>query len=399
MNKKPLAGLRVVEMGTLIAGPFCGRLLADFGADVIKVEPPGDGDPMRLWGQAVKEGSSLWWSAQSRNKKCVTINLRLKEGQELARKLIKEADILIENFRPGRMEQWGLGYEDLKKENDGLIMIRISGFGQTGPYRDKTGFGSVGEAMGGLRYLTGYPDRAPTRVGIAIGDSLAAMFGTIGALMAVYNRDINGGSGQYIDVALYEAVFALMESSLPEYDKLGMVRERTGSFLPKVAPSNIYETKDGSYIVIGANNDNIFSRFVKVMGHPELAEDPRYSKHSARGERQAELDEMINGWTKEYDIKELNKMMDDAGVPAGPIYSIADIVEDQHYLARNMILKIQDQVWGEIKHPGIVPVMSETPGGVNWAGPRLGQHNEEVYSSVLDFSAEDIEDLKQRGII
>ncbi len=399
MNKKPLAGLRVVEMGTLIAGPFCGRLLADFGADVIKVEPPGDGDPMRLWGQAVKEGSSLWWSAQSRNKKCVTINLRLKEGQELARKLIKEADILIENFRPGRMEQWGLGYEDLKKENDGLIMIRISGFGQTGPYRDKTGFGSVGEAMGGLRYLTGYPDRAPTRVGIAIGDSLAAMFGTIGALMAVYNRDINGGSGQYIDVALYEAVFALMESSLPEYDKLGMVRERTGSFLPKVAPSNIYETKDGSYIVIGANNDNIFSRFVKVMGHPELAEDPRYSKHSARGEQQAELDAMINSWTKEYDIKDLNKMMDDAGVPAGPIYSIADIVEDQHYLARNMILKIQDQVWGEIKHPGIVPVMSETPGGVDWAGPRLGQHNEEVYSSVLSFSAEDIEDLKQRGII
>ncbi len=399
MNKKPLAGLRVVEMGTLIAGPFCGRLLADFGADVIKVEPPGDGDPMRLWGQAVKEGSSLWWSAQSRNKKCVTINLRLKEGQELARKLIKEADILIENFRPGRMEQWGLGYEDLKKENDGLIMIRISGFGQTGPYRDKTGFGSVGEAMGGLRYLTGYPDRAPTRVGIAIGDSLAAMFGTIGALMAVYNRDVNGGSGQFIDVALYEAVFALMESSLPEYDKLGMVRERTGSFLPKVAPSNIYETKDGSYIVIGANNDNIFSRFVKVMGHPELADDPRYSKHSARGERQAELDEMINGWTKEYDIKELNKMMDDAGVPAGPIYSIADIVEDQHYLARNMILKIQDQVWGEIKHPGIVPVMSDTPGGVDWAGPRLGQHNEEVYSSVLGFSATEIEDLKKRGVI
>ncbi|MBS4021115.1 MAG: CoA transferase [Dethiobacter sp.] len=399
MKDKPLQGLRLVELGSVVAGPFCGRLFADFGAEVIKVEPAGEGDPLRTWGQATKDGSSLWWSTQSRNKKCVTINLREKEGQHLARRLIKEADILVENFRPGRLEGWGLSYEDLKKDNPGLIMVRISGFGQDGPYRDKTGFGSVGEAMGGLRYITGYPDLAPPRIGIAIGDSLAAMFGFMGAMMAVYHRDVNGGVGQYIDVALYESVFALMESILPEYDKLGLIRQRTGTSLPKVAPSNNYETSDGTYIVIGANKDNIFRRFAEVMGHPEVAADPRYATHAARGENQHELDEMINGWTKNYAMAELQTMMDEAGVPAGPIYSIADIVKDPQYLFRNMIREVNDSVWGNIKHPGIVPKLSETPGDIGWAGPRLGEHNREIYKELLKLSDTELEQLIADKII
>ncbi|KKM09680.1 hypothetical protein SY88_17515 [Clostridiales bacterium PH28_bin88] len=399
MAKKPLEGLRVVEMGTLIAGPFCTRLLGDFGAEIIKVEPPGEGDPMRVWGNAHKKGRSLWWTSQSRNKKCVTIDLRKVEGQELARNLIAKADILVENFRPGRMEEWGLGYKDLKNINQGLIMVRISGFGQTGPYRSKVGFGSVGEAMGGLRYVTGYPDRPPTRIGISIGDSLASLFGALGAMVAVYNRKVNGGSGQEIDVALYEAVFALMESSLPEYDKLGYIRERTGTFLPKVAPSNTYDTKDGKHIIIGANNDNIFKRLMKLMGRPELADDPRYATHLARGERQQELDEMINRWTKQYLLEELNEMLDRAAVPAGPIYSIAEIVKDPHYWARGMIREIQDPDWGTVKQPGVVPKLSETPGDIYWSGPGLGEHNQEIYQNLLHLTVDEINSLAQKGII
>ncbi len=399
MAKKALEGLRVVEMGTLIAGPFCTRLLADFGAEVIKVEPPGGGDPMRQWGQAHKDDRSLWWSCQSRNKKCVTLNLREHEGQELARKLAAKADILVENFRPGRMEEWGLGYEALKEINPGLIMVRISGFGQTGPYKHKVGFGSVGEAMGGLRYLTGYPDRPPTRVGISIGDSLASIFGALGAMMAVYHRDVNGGSGQYIDVALYEVVFALMESSLPEYDKLGHVKERTGTKLPKIAPSNSYDTKDGKYIIIGANNDNIFRRLCRLMGKEEMADDPRYATHTSRGERQDELDDLINQWTQQYTLEQLVKMLNDASIPAGPIYSIADIVNDPHYRARDMILEVLDPVWGNIKHPGIVPKFSETPGDIQWAGPGLGEHNDEVYRGLLGMSDSELDYLKNKGIV
>ncbi|MFZ5944847.1 MAG: CaiB/BaiF CoA transferase family protein [Bacillota bacterium] len=398
MNK-PLEGLRVIEMGTLIAGPFCGRMLADFGAEVIKIEPPKEGDPLRVWGEAVKENRSLWWTAQARNKKCITLNLREKDGQELAKRLIGEADILIENFRPGRMEDWGLGYEELKKVNSGLIMVRISGFGQDGPYKDKVGFGSIGEAMGGLRHLTGYPDRPPTRVGISIGDSLASLFGALGAMMAVYHRDINGGSGQYIDVALYEAVFALMEGQLTEFYKTGAIKERTGTKLPKIAPSNAYDTKDGKYIIIGANNDNIFRRLCKLMGKPEMADNTKYATHLARGEVQDELDEMINDWTKGFTLSELDKMLNESSIPAGPIYSMKEISEDVHYQARDMLLDAVDEVWGEIKQPGIVPKLSETPGSVDWVGPALGEHNEEVYLKVAGLTEEEYSNFKVKGII
>ncbi|KJS88360.1 MAG: hypothetical protein JM58_00895 [Peptococcaceae bacterium BICA1-8] len=398
MNK-PLEGLRVVEMGTLIAGPFCGRLLADFGAEVIKIESPKEGDPLRVWGEVVKENRSLWWTAQARNKKCVTLNLREKEGQELAKRLISEADILIENFRPGRMEDWGLGYEDLKKVNPSLIMVRISGFGQDGPYKDKVGFGAIGEAMGGLRHLTGYPDRPPTRVGISIGDSLASLFGALGAMMAVYNRDINGGSGQYIDVALYEVVFALMEGQLMEFYRTGAIKERAGTKLPKIAPSNAYDTKDGKHIIIGANNDNIFLRLCKLMDKPEMADNTRYATHIARGEVQDELDEMVNDWTKGFTLSELDKMLNESSIPAGPIYSMKEISEDPHYQARDMLLDAVDEIWGEIKQPGIVPKLSETPGSVDWVGPALGEHNEEVYLKVAGLTEEEYRDFKVKGII
>ncbi len=399
MSNMPLKGIKVVEMGTLIAGPYCGHLLANFGAEVIKVEPPKMGDPMRVWGKATKEDRSLWWSVQSRNKKCVTLDLRKEEGQSIARKLIKEADILIENFRPGRMEGWNLGFKDLVEVNPKLIMVRITGFGQTGPYRDKTGFGSVGEAMGGLRYVTGYPDRPPSRIGISIGDSVAAMFGAIGALMALYNRDLNNGPGQEIDVALYESIFALMESSLIEYDKLGYLRERTGTVLPGIAPSNIYPTKDGKGIIIGANQDNIFKRLAELMEQPELGEDPKYATHVARGERQIELDEIVSNWTEQYDRDELNEMLDKAAVPAGPIYSIADIVNDVQYAARDMIREMEDPVWGKVKHPGIVPKLSETPGDIQWTGPGLGEHNHEIYGDLLGLPKQKIEELSSSGII
>ena len=399
MSNMPLKGIKVVEMGTLIAGPYCGHLLANFGAEVIKVEPPKIGDPMRVWGKATKEDRSLWWSVQSRNKKCVTLDLRKEEGQSIARKLIKEADILIENFRPGRMEGWNLGFKDLVEVNPKLIMVRITGFGQTGPYRDKTGFGSVGEAMGGLRYVTGYPDRPPSRIGISIGDSVAAMFGAIGALMALYNRDLNNGPGQEIDVALYESIFALMESSLIEYDKLGYLRERTGTVLPGIAPSNIYPTKDGKGIIIGANQDNIFKRLAELMEQPELGEDPKYATHVARGERQIELDEIVSNWTEQYDRDELNEMLDKAAVPAGPIYSIADIVNDVQYAARDMIREMEDPVWGKVKHPGIVPKLSETPGDIQWTGPGLGEHNHEIYGDLLGLPKQKIEELSSSGII
>lgn len=394
MSNRPLKGVRVLEMGTLIAGPFCTKQLAEFGAEVIKVEAPEGGDPLRVWGQSTKEGHSLWWSVQSRNKKSVTIDLRKPEGQELIKRLVKDCDILVENFRPGQMEKWGLGYEDLEKINPGLIMVRISGFGQTGPYRNKAGFGSVAEGMGGIRYLSGYPDRPPSRIGISIGDSLAALYGVIGAMMALYQRKVNKGRGQVVDVALYEAVFALMESSVPEFDKLGYIRKRTGSILPNIVPSNVYDTKDGNMIIIGANNDNIFRRLTKIMNKPELADMPEYSTHLARGERQEELDDIVNEWTKTIPIAELQKMLDDAGVPAGPIYNIADILNDPHYSAREMVQEVEDPVWGPLKHPGIVPKLSLTPGKIEWAGPGLGEHNREVFQGLLGMTDDEFEKIK-----
>ncbi|MFZ3322144.1 MAG: CaiB/BaiF CoA-transferase family protein [Usitatibacter sp.] len=396
MEKRgPLAGLKVVEMGTLIAGPYCARLLAEFGADVVKVETPGEGDPLRKW-RKLHEGNSLWWYAQARNKKSVAINLRDPEGQEIVRGLAKGADIVVENFRPGTMEKWGLGYDALSKDNPGLVMVRISGFGQTGPYRDRPGFGAIGESMGGMRYLTGYPDRAPVRVGISIGDSLAALFGVIGALTAIHHR-AQSGKGQVIDVALYEAVFAMMESMLPEYGLGGFVRERTGASLPGIVPSNTYPCKDGKYIVIGANADSIFKRMMRAIGRADLADDPSLATNDGRVKRTAELDTVIGEWTSRHSLDDALQVLDQAEVPSGRIYSIADIVADMHYRARGMIErhKLGDH---DLLLPGIVPKLSDTPGRTKWVGPRLGEHTSEVLAG-LGFGTEKIAELRARGVV
>ncbi|MCL5046560.1 MAG: CoA transferase [Actinobacteria bacterium] len=395
---KALSRLRVLELGTLIGGPFAGRIFADFGAEVIKVEPPGVGDPLRNW-RIVHEGTSLWWYSQSRNKKSVTLDLRNPEGQRIARDLACKADVVIENFRPGTLEKWGLGYDKLSEINPGLVMIRVSGYGQTGPYRDKAGFGVVGEAMGGLRHITGYPDRPPTRVGISLGDSLAALYGVIGALMALYHRDIAGGRGQYIDIALYEAVFSLMESTIPEYDQFGFIRERTGSTLPGIAPSNIYPSSDGKYVVIGGNGDAIFKRLMKVVGRPDLADDERFAGNQGRVQHAEFLDQTISEWTSRHTLKEVMAALDEAAVPAGPIYNAADMVQDPHYLARGMIETVQVPGLGPLKIPGVVPKLSETPGRTEWPGPKLGEHNEEVYCGLLGLKAEELDRLRGLGVI
>jgi succinyl-CoA--D-citramalate CoA-transferase len=398
-SKRPLEGVRVLEMGTLLAGPFCAHLLADFGAEVIKIEPPGRGDPMRGWGSQYK-GQSLWWQMLSRNKKCITLNLKEAKGQEIFCELVKKSDIGVENFRPGTLERWNLGYDRLKSVNERFILVRVSGYGQTGPYKDRAGFGSVAEAFGGLRYTTGYPDRPPTRVGISLGDSLAGTFGAIGALMALYHRDIgNGGSGQVVDIGIYEAVFKMMESIIPDYKHLGRVRERTGSVLPGVAPSNIYPTQDKKYVVIAANADSVFSRLTECMGRPELAKDPDFATHEARGAHMEDLDKIISEWTPEWDSKELIELLAKAGVPAGPICSAADIIEDPHYWAREMLLSFADPKLGEMIIPGIVPKLSETPGGVSWLGPALGEHNQEIYQDLLDFDDQHYNSLAAEDIV
>ncbi|WP_188456240.1 CaiB/BaiF CoA transferase family protein [Virgibacillus oceani] len=394
-----LEGLKVLELGSLIAGPFAGRLMAEFGADVIKVEPPGKGDPLRDWRHIYKD-QSLWWRLQARNKKSLTIDLKKKEGQEIIQSLVKECDIIIENFRPGTLEKWNIGYDQLSAINPGIIMVRVSGYGQTGPYRDKTGFGSVGESMGGIRHLTGYPDRAPTRAGISLGDSLAAMYAVIGALMAVYHRDVKGtGEGQIVDVALYEAVFSLMESMLPEYDKFGVVRQRTGSSLPGIAPSNTYQCKDGKYIVIGGNGDAIFRRLMCAIGDRELAEDERFTSNKGRAAHADFLDSRIEDWTKTVNLETAIQTLDDAKVPAGAIYSIEDIVKDPQYLAREMIQQFDLGNDDALKIPGVVPKMSRTPGGTNWLGPDLGEHTGQILKDLLAFDEERIAKLKNEGII
>jgi succinyl-CoA--D-citramalate CoA-transferase len=398
-SARPLEGVRVIEMGSLLAGPFCGQLLGDFGAEVIKVEPPGKGDPMRVWGRHRKEGRTLWWPIIARNKKSVTLNLREAEGQELARKLIAEADVLIENFRPGTMEKWGLGYDDLKEINPGLVMVRVSGFGQTGPYREQAGFGSIGEAMGGIRHVTGFPDLPPPRTGISLGDSLAATFGALGALTALYHREAHGGRGQVVDVGIYEAVLALMESTIPEYVLTGHVRGRTGSVLPFVAPSNIYPTKDEDYVLIAGNADNVFRRLAKALGHSEWAEDERYATHHARGENMEELDDMISAWTKQRTGDEVLEVMREAGVPAGKVFTAKDMVEDPHYAARQSIVEVEDPEIGPFPMQNVVPRLSETPGEVRWTGPALGQHNDEVYGDLLKLGDDELAGLRERGIV
>ena len=390
-----LAGLKVVEMGTLIAGPYCARLMAEFGADVVKVETPGEGDPLRKW-RKLHEGNSLWWYAQARNKKSVAINLKEPDGQAIVRRMVEGADVVVENFRPGTLEKWNLGYERLAASNPGLVMVRLSGFGQTGPYRDQPGFGAIGESMGGMRYITGYPDRAPVRVGISIGDSLAAMFGVIGALAALRHRE-KTGRGQVVDVALYEAVFAMMESMLPEYAYDGSVRERTGAALPGIVPSNTYRCSDGRYVVIGANADSIFKRMMRAIGRPELADDPSLASNDGRVKRTEELDRVIGEWTATVTLDQALEVLARAEVPSGRIYSIADIAADPHFAARGMFetrrLGARDVVL-----PGIVPRLSATPGRTRWIGPRLGEHTDAVLAD-LGYGKEDVAALRGRGVV
>jgi succinyl-CoA--D-citramalate CoA-transferase len=396
---RPLEGLRVVEMGSLLAGPFCGQLLGDFGAEVIKVEPPGKGDPMRAWGRHRKKGRTLWWPVIARNKKSVTLNLREEEGQDLARGLIAEADVLVENFRPGTMERWGLGYGELCGLNPGLVMVRVSGFGQTGPYREQAGFGSIGEAMGGIRHVTGFPDAAPPRTGISLGDSLAATFGALGALTALYHREAHGGRGQVVDIGIYEAVLALMESTIPEHVLTGHTRGRTGTVLPFVAPSNIYPTRDEDYVLIAGNADNVFRRLAEAVGHPEWAEDEKYATHHARGENMEELDGMISAWTKARSGEDVLRTMAEAGVPAGKVFTAAHMVEDPHYAARENVVEVEDPEIGPVPMQNVVPRLTDTPGEVRWTGPALGEHNDEVFGGLLGIDAEGLEGLRERGVV
>ena len=397
---KPLEGLKVVELGQLIAGPFAGKCFAEFGAEVIKIEPP-EGDPLRKW-RKLHHGTSLWWYVQNRNKKSVTVDLRLPEGQEVVRRILRDADIVIENFRPGTLEKWGLGYDRLAAENPGLVMLRLSGFGQTGPYRDRAGFGAIGESMGGLRYVTGFPDRPPVRPNLSIGDALASLHGVMGVLMALHHRDANGGrssgKGQVVDVALYEAVFNMMEGALPEYDLFREVRERTGSNLTGIVPSNTYLTRDGQHVVIGANADSIFKRLMKVIGRADLADDPSLSDNAGRAKRGDDLDRVIGEWTAKCDADEVVKILNEAQVPNGRIYSMADIARDAQYLARDMIREVRLKDGTPLKVPGIVPKLSATPGDIEWIGPELGEHTAAVLAA-HGYSGTQIAGLKERRAI
>ncbi|QQK77804.1 CoA transferase [Salicibibacter cibarius] len=399
INKKmPLEGIKVLELGTLLAGPFSGRLLGDFGAEIIKVEAPDKHDPMRQWGQQ-KDGHGLWWPIQSRNKKSVTLNLRVEEGQDIFKELVKKADVIIENFRPGTMEKWGLSYEELSAINPQIIMTRTSGFGQTGPYKSRAGFGSVGEAMGGLRYVTGFPDRPPSRIGISIGDSLAALFATIGTLTALHERNTSG-KGQIVDTAIYESVFSVMESIIPDYLLVDYIRERMGNILPGVAPSSIYLTKDEIYIVIGANADGVFKRLCQAMGQPELAENEIFSTHLARAENMEALDNLIETWTQTLSAEKCLKILEKHGVPSGPIYNAKDMVADPQFKEREMIIYKEHPDLGEFPMPGVVPKLSRTPGRVEFTGAEsVGKHNEEIYCGLLEFKESYVENLRRNDVI
>ncbi|KAF1071366.1 CoA transferase [Variovorax sp.] len=391
-----LQGLRVIEMGQLIAGPFAGKTLGEFGADVIKIEPPGSGDPLRNW-RLLQDGTSVWWQVQSRNKRSLALDLRSEEGQQIARRLIAEADVLIENFRPGTLEGWGMGYEVLRERNPGLVMLRISGYGQTGPYRDLPGFGAIGEAMGGLRHLTGEPGRVPVRCGISIGDTLAALHGTIGVLTALYHRKVNGGQGQVIDVALNEAVFNVMESLVPEYSAFGAVREAAGSALPGITPSNAYRCADG-YVLIAGNGDSIFRRLMQSIGRDDLGADPALANNAGRVARVAEIDQAIEAWTLPQSVATVLEVLGAARVPAGKVYTAKDIAEDPHYRAREMLLRQSTRDGHEIEVPGVVPKLMGTPGTVRSSAPRLGDDTDAVLGEI-GFTSEDIAALRGRKVV
>jgi len=393
---RALQGLRVIEMGQLIAGPFAGKTLGDFGADVIKLEAPGAGDPLRNW-RLLKNGTSVWWQVSSRNKRSLALDLRTEEGQEIARQLIKEADVLIENFRPGTLEDWGLGWEQLSALNPGLVMLRISGYGQTGPYRDLPGFGAIGEAMGGLRHLTGEPGRVPVRVGVSIGDTLAALHGVIGVLTALYHRRVNGGQGQVIDVALHEAVFNVMESLIPEYSAFGAVREAAGSALPGIAPSNAYKCIDG-YVLIAGNGDSIFKRLMESIGRTDLATAPDLANNAGRVERVTEIDAAIEQWSLNRTVDAVLALLGAARVPAGKVYTAKDIVEDPHYRARDMILQQQTRDGYTVDVPGVVPKLSATPGSLRTSAPHLGDDTDAVLRG-MGLTTEQIALLRSKGVV
>ena len=406
----PLAGIKVLELGTLIAGPFCARMLAEFGAEVIKIESPDGGDPLRHW-RILHEGTSLWWSVQSRNKQSLTLSMKSEEGQQIARQLALEADIIVENYRPGVLEKWNLGYEQLKAINPATIMVRISGFGQTGPMKDLPGFGAIGESMGGLRYVSGHPDRPPVRVGISIGDSVAALHGVIGAMMALRHRDVTGGrwngqygahlqagQGQMVDVALYEAVFNLMESTVPEFDVAGVVRERTGGALPGIVPSNTYTSKEGDNIVIAGNGDAIFHRLMLAIGRADLAHDEQLKRNDGRVPRTEEIDTAIQNWCSTLSIDVALNILQLADVPAGRIYSVRDMLSDPQFIARNMFEQHQFPDGSTVQLPAITPKLSATPGKTNWLGPQLGEHNSSILQT-LGYTQSEIQALQENGVI
>jgi formyl-CoA transferase len=397
----PLAGIRVLELGMLLAGPFTGRLLGDMGAEIIKVEPPGKPDPLREWGKARYKGRSLWWGVQSRNKKCVTLDLRTEKGQELLVELARQSDVVVENFRPGTLEKWNLGWDELQEANPGLVLCRVSGYGQTGPYSPRAGFASVAEAMGGLRHLNGFPGEPPPRLHLSLGDSLAGMFAAQGILAALYRRDaLGGGRGQVVDVSLLESCFALLESTVPEYDRLGVVRGPGGTGLKGVAPSNIFRSRDGKWMVIAANADNVFGRLCAAMGSPELADDERFATHLARGEHQEEIEGIVADWAGGLDAAEIDRVLNEAGVICGPIYTIADIFEDDHFRAREMLVEHEDPEFGTYIGPGIVPKFSETPGEVRWSATwEHGSHNREIFGGLLGLSDETLAELKAEGVL
>lgn len=397
MTSKALDGVRVIEFGTLIAGPFCTRVLAEFGAEVIKIETPGSGDPLRKW-RKLHGDTSLWWYVQARNKQSVTLNLKTPEGIDIARRLIAGADIVVENFRPGVMEKLGLGWDVLSADNPGLVMVRLSGFGQTGPYRDQPGFGTIAESMGGMRYVTGYPDRPPVKAGISIGDSIAALWAALGALMALRHREVNGGAGQVVDVALYEAVFAMMESLVPEFDMFDYVRERTGNVMPGITPSNTHTARDGKYVIIGANGDAIFKRLMRAIDRTDLADDPALDDNAGRDARADAIYAAIDAWVSRHDAATVLERLKMADVPVSSVYSVADMFADPQFVARGMFESLALPGGGQVRAPGVVPKLGATPGGTEWPGPALGAHTGAVLAS-LGMTDAQIVALRDRGVI